>query len=492
MCQLLCELAHRFRVGYAPDSANSRNPEHIPGLNNRLPLLKAAMVLTAFTVGSPVLAQSTTAGPANAATAPVTANIIAREVVVVDGDTLGAISARELGRAGFAAQLAEFNELAIDAPLTPGSTIRIPILVAAEAESAQVVFVKGTVIITRPSAAAALTPDPSDDAKDATVFDLERDFDVYPGDTILTNSDGYVSIEFSSGSVINLQPDTEATLSLLACLPENADCIIEIKTYKGKITSDVNKRDEQEVDFRINTPYASAAVRGTVFDVEASDTLRVGVTEGVVDLNAQQQGVDLNSGFGSVVVEGQAPAPPVPLLPAPVFKRVPTRMAPGDPVVWWPFADASAYIARLANDEAGVETLNSYDVSADQLTLSAVGAGDYYLLLRAVDNNGLRGFTSSTRITVAEIDNSLAPVDTLITRQGQEFLVEVQNPPANAIGFEIQIANNLEFDDPLSVDVNATGSAVFRVNDDQVFSRARALMDPYTVSAFGDISGSDD
>ena len=301
-----------------------------------------------------------------------------------------------------------------------------------------------------------------------------------------------MSIEFSSGSVINLQPDTEATLSLLACLPENADCIIEIKTYKGKITSDVNKRDEQEVDFRINTPYASAAVRGTVFDVEASDTLRVGVTEGVVDLNAQQQGVDLNSGFGSVVVEGQAPAPPVPLLPAPVFKRVPTRMAPGDPVVWWPFADASAYIARLANDEAGVETLNSYDVSADQLTLSAVGAGDYYLLLRAVDNNGLRGFTSSTRITVAEIDNSLAPVDTLITRQGQEFLVEVQNPPANAIGFEIQIANNLEFDDPLSVDVNATGSAVFRVNDDQVFSRARALMDPYTVSAFGDISGSDD
>ncbi|MGQ7844571.1 FecR family protein [Granulosicoccus sp. 3-233] len=459
-------------------------------MNNRLTQASAAIILMAcMSFGSPLLAQS---GSADASSAPVTATIIAREVTVVDGDTLAAISARELGKAGYAAQLAEFNQLVVDAPLTPGDIIRIPILVAGEAESAQVVFVKGTVIITRPGAAAASTADTGDDAADATVFDLERDFDVYPGDTILTSSDGYVSIEFSSGSVINLQPDTEATLSLLACLPENDDCIIEITTYKGKITSDVNKRDEQDVDFRISTPYASAAVRGTMFDVEASEVLRVGVTEGSVDLNAQQQSVDLESGFGSVVEEGQPPAAPVPLLPAPVFKRVPTRMAPGDNVAWWPFTDADAYIARLANDEAGVETLASYDTLIDQLEVTGVEAGDYYLLLRAVDGNGLRGFTSNTRLTIADIDNSIAPVNTLITRQGQEFLVEVQNPATNAIGYEIQIASTLDFDDPLSVDVNATGTAVFRVDDDQVFSRARALLDPYTVSAFGDISGSDD
>ncbi len=462
-------------------------------MNNTRTLVNAAIFLAASaSFGTPSLAQNSTAASVDAAATPVTASIIARDVEVVAGDTLSIISTRELGRAGFAAQLAEFNELAVDAALTPGDIIRIPILVAAEAESAQVVFVKGNVIITRPSATAARTPDTADDAADASVFDLERDFDVYPGDTIQTSSDGYVSIEFSSGSVINLQPDTEATLSVLACLPDNDDCVIEITTFRGKITSDVNRRDEQDVDFRINTPYASAAVRGTIFDIEASETLLVGVTEGSVDLNAQQQDVGLETGFGSVVEPGEAPSAPIALLPAPVFKRVPTRMAPGDLVTWWPFDDADAYIASLSNDEAGVETLSNFDVRIEQLELSGVNTGDYYLLLRAVDDNGLRGFTSNTRLTVAEIDNAIPPINTSITRQGQEFLVQVQNPVDNAIGYEIQIASNLAFDDPLSVDVNATGSAVFRVNDDQVFSRARALLDPYTVSAFGEVSGSDD
>lgn len=487
MCQLSCGLARFFRVSYAPNSANTRNPERILVLNNRIHQATTAALLAACVAAGPALAQTQTSDTGNGSAAPVSSTISTREVIVAAGETLSSISARELGKAGFAAQLAEFNELPIDAPLTPGNIIRIPVVVTVKAESAHVVFVKGTVTVTRPDATNANAN------TNASVFDLERDVEVYPGDRILTNSDGYVSIEFSSGSVINLQPDTEATLSQLKCLPENDSCTIEIDTYQGKITSDVNKRDQQAVDFRINTPYASAAVRGTVFDIEASEVLIVGVTEGVVDLNAQQQGVDLNSGFGSVVEEGQAPAAPIALLPAPVFKRVPTRVALGDAVVWWPFSDADGYSARIANDEGGVETLASYDVNEDQLMLdSSIGAGDYYLLLRAIDDNGLRGFTSNTRLTVADIDNSIDPVNTQVTRQGQEFLVEVQNPTDNAIGYEIQIASNLAFDDPLSVDVNATGTAVFRVDDDQVFSRARVLLDPYTVSAFGDISGSDD
>lgn len=415
---------------------------------------------------------------------PAASVIISRDVVVADGDTLSSIAARELGKSGYAPQLAEFNELVTNAPLVPGNIIRIPIHVPARGEFAQVVFVKGNVTASR--------SDDETEQTDSARITIERDMEVLSGDTILTGSDGYISIEFSSGSVVNMQPDTEAMLSRLNCLPGDDSCVIEIKTIKGKVTSNVERRDDQPVDFRISTPYASAAVRGTVFDIDADDVLLIGVTEGTVDVAAENQLVDLQTGFGSVVEEGQAPSPPIALLPAPVFKRVPARVAPEDTITWWPFSDAASYDALVTNDENGNETLATFEVSNDQIRFDTIDAGEYYLFIRAIDQNGLRGFTSNVPITIASVDTSIAPVATAVTRQGSEFLVQIIDPPDYAAGFEIQIANTEAFEDPLSVDVNTTGAAVFRIASDRVYSRARILLDPQTVSTFGDISSSDD
>ena len=417
---------------------------------------------------------------------PTAAVIISRDVVVADGDTLSSIAARELGKAGYAPQLAEFNALVTNAPLIPGNIIRIPIHVPARGEFARVVFVKGNVTASRTGDDTTQT-----NTDQSAIITIERDMEVLSGDKILTGSDGYVSIEFSSGSVVNMQPDTEALLSRLNCLPGDDSCIIEIKTIKGKVTSNVERRDDQPVDFRINTPYASAAVRGTVFDIHAGNALRIGVTEGSVEVTASDQLVDLESGFGSVVEKGQPPSPPVALLPAPVFKRVPARVAPEDAITWWPFADAASYDALIANDEAGNETLDTFEVADDQIRFDTINAGEYFLLVRAIDQNGLRGFASNIPITIAGVDVNVAPVTTAVTRQGGEFLVEIVNPPTNAAGFEIQIADTAAFVDPLSVDVNSTGVAVFRLASDQVFTRARILLDPQTVSSFGGISSSD-
>jgi len=410
---------------------------------------------------------------------PAPSAIISRDIKVVAGDTLVSIALRELGRTGFAPQLAEFNSLVVNAPLVAGDIIRVPIHVPARGEIAQVVFSKGEVFATR--------------ASDDTVrVRLQRDSEVASGDTISTGDNSYISIEFSSGSVINLQPGTEATLSRLNCLPGDDSCIIEILTRKGQVTSDVESRDQQPVDFRISTPYASAAVRGTVFDVEAlPGQLLVGVTEGVVDVSTRDQDLNLNLGYGSVLKQGELPSDPIPLLPAPVFKRVPARLAPGDTIAWWSFSDAERYIAHVSSDNSGIQTLSSFGVTDDRVGFDSVDAGDYFLQVRAVDSNGLRGFRSNTRITVASIDNDIQPVATTVTRQGSEFLVTVQDPPEVANGYEIQISGNEQFDDPLSVDVNTNGSAIFRIEGDRVFSRARVLIDPFTVSAYGPAASSD-
>jgi len=363
-------------------------------------------------------------------------------------------------------------------------------------EFADVIFVKGNVIarraVTDSESPEALTVglQTSDFGNGDTIV-LTRDTDILPGDLIDTGDNGFVSIEFSSGSVLNLQPSTVAVLNRLNCLPTDDSCIIDIQTIRGKVTSNVQTREDQPVDFRISTPYATAAVRGTFFDIEAEQqNFILGVTEGNVDLSSQGSDklVQLEQGFGSLIKDGGAPSDPIALLSAPVFKRVPTRVARGDTISWWPLTDAVQYSTLISTDAAGSDALTTFNVRSDNLGVDGLQSGDYFIHLRAVDENGIRGFRSQSMITIADIDNNLTPVNTSISVEGSEYLVEVTNLSEIAVGYEIQIANNSSFDDPLSVDVDAGGSAFFRVSDDVVYARARILMDPYTVSEFGNVA----
>ena len=435
-------------------------------------------------------------------------SIISRDVVVQNGDTLSTIAERELGKAAFAPMLAAHNNLEISTSLTPGDIVRIPIQVPPRGEFAEVVFVKGTVTATRTQAVNAGAIPVSTDAAGSVAnttnasnpgitetIVLARNAKVFSGDVITTSDTGYVSIAFSSGSVINMQPDTVATLQGIACLDIDDSCLIEIDTQQGRVTSDVEGRDRQPVEFRINTPYASAAVRGTNFDIDSAEQLLVGVTEGSVDVSALGTTVPLPTGFGLSVQEGEPPGEPVELIPPPVFKRIPARIAQGDTVEWWPFADAVEYQFTLSTDEAGNDTLQSVQIQPEspilalqETLIEPVEPGDYFLTLRAIDFNGLMGFATNTRITVAQIDSDIAPVNTSVVRDGSEFLVTVENRFDEALGYEIQISSDEAFTDPLSVDVNENGTAVFRIDQDQVFTRARVLIDPFTVSEFGDIS----
>jgi len=306
--------------------------------------------------------------------------IIARDVTVVAGETLSSIAKRELGRAGLSTQLADFNGIAVSSPLSIGQTIRIPIHVPARMEFADVIFVKGNVVARR-AVKNEETPEAltvglqTSDFGNGEAILLERDTDILPGDVIDTGDSGFVSIEFSSGSVINLQPSTTAVLNRLNCLPSDDSCIIDITTIRGKVTSNVQTREDQPVDFKINTPYATAAVRGTYFDIDADQqNLIVGVTEGLVDLTSKGSDklVALDQGFGSFIKDGGSPNDPIALLSAPVFKRVPARIAQGDSISWWPLTDAVQYATQISNDAAGADALTVFRVQSD-ITIE-----DYY------------------------------------------------------------------------------------------------------------------
>lgn len=441
-------------------------------------------------------------------------SIVSRDVFVGQGDTLASIAKRELGTTKFSQLLGSYNRLTPTSTLKPGDIVRIPIHVPPRGEYAEVVFVKGELTAERDikadaeaadrqaSASTAQTDGFSRDSEllqQTEIISLTRNDKVFEGDLLKTAPTGFASIAFSSGSVVNLQPDTTAILEKLVCLESDDSCVIGIETLSGRVTSNIQSRDQQPTDFTITTPFASAAVRGTFFDIDASEDFLVSVAEGAVDVQAQDTMVPVGTGFGVVVEQGSAPGEPIELMPAPVFKRVPPRMVEGDTIEWFAFEDASSYEATLSTDEASNQTVTDIDVSPGSESLDlqaslanstepAPAAGDYFLSVRAIDVKGLLGIKTTTRITLAELDSSIQPVSTNIVRDGSEFLVTVENPPEDAPGYEIQISADESFQDPLSADVNALGAAVFRVEQDQVFARARVLVDPLTVSAFGDVS----
>lgn len=429
------------------------------------------------------------------AAAPAGGTILARDISVEEGDTLRNIAQTELGRMGFAPLLAEFNNLVESAPLVQGNVIRVPVFAPARDEYAEVIFVKGDVSLIRSSSiqATAQASVPGTGIADplmATATALGRLERIYSGDTIVTREDGYASVTFSNGSLINLQPGSTVILERLSCLESDDSCVVRVITQSGKVSADVDVRDNQPVEFIITTPYASAAVRGTEFAIDADENLKVGVTEGIVVIAAEEESVDVEAGFGVVVEPGQAPSQPVELLSAPVFKTVPARLADGDTVAWWTLQAVQTYAALVSADEAASEAFAKFEITGDRIGFDTIEPGDYYLTLSAVDDNGLEGFTSNTRVTIADIDTDVEPVTTSVTREGSEYLVAVVDRPDIAGAYEIQISSDESFTDPLSVDVNERGQAIFRVESDQVFARARILLDPYTVSAFGEVTGS--
>lgn len=464
--------------------------------------MKISKKLVSTTAGLLVAASSLSPATLFAQTAPAAVNvfsieggpsdIVTRGVLVKEGDTFASIARNELGKTAYAALLAEFNGLAvIDVPV-PGSVLKIPMPIPKSDEFAEVVFVKGEATLLRQLSAGSNSSNPDEQPSPQ---ELSRESKIVIGDLIKTEKDGYVSIEFFSGAVINLQPNTQAILEKLACLETDDKCLVEINTQTGRVTADINARDQQPLEFTIRTPYASAAVRGTMFDVAAEDQLLIGVTEGAVAITAQDQDVDLDTGFGVAVELDKLPGDLVELSPAPVFKRIPARMAIGDTIAWWQVYDSSAYEASVSLDEGGRQTITSFNVASAPTDLDvqdstgqSLDAGVYYLTMRAIDSTGLLGFRSRTSIVLADIDPSIEPVKTAVSREDDGFIVTVVDGPEDAPGYEIQISEDVAFTDPLSVDVNESGSAIFRVEQDQVFTRARVLKTPTTVSAFGETS----
>lgn len=412
----------------------------------------------------------TDTGAAETAAVDRLGTITSRETIAVAGDTFESIARRELGSAGLTWSLAEFNGLEPSATLQPGQVVLVPLFTPLAGQIARAIFVKGTVEL------------------DGTP--LERNAPVSVGDTIETGPNGFARLEFWSGSVVSLQPDTVAKISRLSCLETDDTCIVEVESSGGELLGDVQAREGQPLEFKLSTPFAAAAVRGTTFSVIAGPgVFLTAVSEGTVAVQAMNAEVALDDGFGSVTKEGEPPGEPIALLRPPVFRSLPVRASEGDLLGWFDLLDAREYTAEFVTDNMGRGTVARLGNDALRVLVPPdLDSGDYLLAVNGVDEHGLPGLATTVRVAVADLAPDVAPLEASISRAASEFIVEVVDPPESAPGFEIQVSVTPQFDDPLSIDVSNAGRAVLSVDTDVLYARVRTVLDPFTVSAFGPVA----
>ena len=119
------------------------------------------------------------------------------------------------------------------------------------------------------------------------------------------------------------------------------------------------------------------------------------------------------------------------------------------------------------------------------MVLDDIPAGEYFLGVRGRAESGLKGLRNAEKITIARVDPALPQFSLNSSRIGQQILISVEQPDASIAGYEIQLANNEDFLDVISVDVGESGQASFSNVRSPLYARARALVEPTVVSAFG-------
>lgn len=137
-------------------------------------------------------------------------------------------------------------------------------------------------------------------------FGLSAGFLLNPGDRVDTRSGGRVVIDISDGSMVVVEPQSVVVLKDY----RQAESLRELfEILLGKVRVKINHFGGRPNPYRMNSPTASIAVRGTEFSIEVSPSgdTRVVVYEGAVEvtnLSDPGQTVLVEAGRGILVQAG--------------------------------------------------------------------------------------------------------------------------------------------------------------------------------------------
>ena len=349
----------------------------------RFALLALVPALLAGTADAQGTSAGSGAGARTAASTPVSAHMGedgAVRYVVRKGDTLYDLARKYMTRPDHWRPVQRLNRIADPLRLTPGTTLILPAnLLAPLPLTARIATFKGTGTIEDGKGAA--TP-------------LAVDRVVTPGMVIETGRGSFATLQLSNGSRLTLPSQTRLRVMTLRRFRLNDMVDVNFLLEKGRIETRAAPLGESGGRYRIRTPIAVSAVRGTTFRAAyegAGAPSLTEVIEGTVAVSAGKATETVNEAFGATVSPQGAVAAEA-LLPAPALLR-PGRVQT-DPQLSFalePLPGAVGYHVQIARDAGFLEMEQEAYSKEPEIRLDSVDNGRWFVRVSALAANGLEG-----------------------------------------------------------------------------------------------------
>jgi hypothetical protein len=340
------------------------------------------------------------------------------------GDSLWSIADRHLLSRRHWLALGRHNGLAEPDALAPGMLLKIPVAwLRVRPAPAELVAVTGAV---------ELLPE-DDGGRPARAGDR-----LLGGETLVASAEGSATVRLADGSELEIGPGSQVTFDRLSAFGRGGMIDTRVRLASGRLRAAVARGSG---GLAVETPVASAAVRGTAFRVGTTGTVTTTEgLEGTVEVEARGVTRRLVPGTGTLAREGEPPAPPRPLLAAPRptgalrAETVPQR------VRLEPLAGASAYRVEVLGGAGGAALLASRLSPVPELGFD-LPDGRYALRARGVDRDGIEGRDLEAELV---IDARPEPPVPLRPRQGaierQERPRFAWAAPEGATGYRFRLA----------------------------------------------------
>ncbi|MEM8498782.1 MAG: FecR domain-containing protein [Pseudomonadota bacterium] len=310
---------------------------------------------------------------------------------------------------------------------------------------------------------------------------------LYMGDRIIT-SDGSVLLRFADDSSFLVRANSELVLERLSAHGQTGMIDTHMRLNRGSGRAKVNSRGGKS-RYRISTPAAIAAARGTEFSISADGAIDSGgvmrneVLEGIVEVSAAGASQAVSEGFGTVAEQGKPPRPPVKLLAAPEMDIAENIELPFT-LHWETVEDAQKYLVDIYSGHSTEQLLRSAETDKQQVHFADLSAGAYTFVVRAVDTIGLKGLPAQRRVqaSVTLASPNLLAENVLV--EGSQ--VSISWPAVeNAESYTVQISRNLDFTEIVEeISTESNSLKLSLPEGPQYFVRAQAVYPAYGAGEF--------
>lgn len=309
------------------------------------------------------------------------------------GDNLWNLTERHLSSMRYVYQLQQLNKILNPYAIPPGTKIRIPVAWSkqiSDGVSARVINVQGTALLKR-----------FDSEKN---IPIELGMQLFAGDEVRSENDGFVTIEFADQSILRLQDGSLIRINAMKIFGDFGLVDTFVDLQQGRTENAVPKKSETGTRFRIKTPSAVSSVRGTDFRVGitgASESTSSEVLSGLVQVSAETKEIGVPAGYGTVTAQGLPPSAPVKLLPPPDLSSAPSLYEQLPLVITLtPLAGAVAYRAQIASDQKFENLRTEFTTGKLPFRDGDIPDGDYWLRVRGIDTNGIEGYDAVMAFTL--------------------------------------------------------------------------------------------